>query len=89
MGIKLKVTDDDKKQVASFAIEEQVLVALAKERRFLLNSKAQDIITANGLSPKLYIMRFDTAKDMWEAQLKPDVLAIPTPGTDLSKIGGN
>ena len=89
MGIKLKVTDEDKKQVASFAVEEQVLVVLAKERRFLLNSKAQDIITANGLSPKLYIMRFDAAKDMWEAQLKPGSISMPVPGTDLSKIGGN
>lgn len=89
MGIKLKVTDEDKKQMGSFAVEERVLVALAKERRFLMNSKAQDILTTNGLSPKLYIMRFDAAKDEWLAMLKPDALAIPTPGTDLSKIKGN
>ena len=89
MGIKLKVTDEDKNQMGRFAVEEQVLVALAKERRFLINSKGQDILTTNGLSPKLYVMRFDAAKDMWEAQLKPEAIAIPTPGTDLSKIKGN
>ena len=87
--MKLKVTDEDKKQMASFAVEERVLITLAKERRFLMNSKAQDILTTNGLSPKLYAMSFNAAKDEWEAQLKPESIAIPTPGTDLSKIKGN
>ena len=89
MGIKLKVTDEDKKQMARFAVEEQVLIALAKERRFLINSKAQDILTTNGLSSKLYVMGFSAAKDIWEAQLKPGSIAIPAPGTDVAKIKGN
>ena len=89
MGIKLKVTDDDKKQMARFAVEEQVLIALAKERRFLINSKAQDILTTNGLSPKLYVMGFNAAKDIWEAQLKPDALAIPVPGGSPIKAKEN
>ena len=89
MGIKLNVTDEDKNRMAKFAVEEQVLIALANERGFLKNSKAQDILTANGLSPKLYAMSFSVVEDKWEAQLKPGSIVIPAPGTDLSKIKGN
>jgi len=89
MSIKLKVTDEDKKQMAKFAVEERVLIALANERRFLLNSKAQDILTTNGMSPKLYAMNFSAPEDKWEAVLRPGAIAVPVPGTDLSKIKGN
>lgn len=89
MGIKLNVTDEDKRRMANFATEFQVLSALIRERKFLMDEKAVDILIANGLDPKLYAMNFLPSKDRWDAVLKPGAISIPAPGTDLSKITTN
>ena len=89
MSIELKVSDNDKRQMANLLTECQVLDNLLMERRSLLESKGREILDTNSLSPKLYAMRFDSRKDIWEAVLKPGVISVPTPGTDLEKIKKN
>ena len=89
MSIKLKVSDADKKQIVNHDIEARVLNALLGERRFLIEAKAKEILETNGLSPSLYAMYFNPAKDEWEAKLKPGIISIPTPGGDPAEIKKN
>jgi len=89
MSIKLKVDDNAKKQMTNFNIEAQVLARLTTERRAMMDSLAKEILTANGLDAKLYGMVFSPKDDKWEAILKPGVLSVPTPGTDINKIKTN
>jgi len=89
MSIKLKVSDADKKQMANHDIEARVLNALLGERRFLLETKAKEILETNGLSSSLYVMSFNPAKDEWEAMLKPGIISVPTPGGNPAEIKKN
>lgn len=89
MGIKLKVTDDDKKHLSNFSIEAMVLNNLLGERKRFMDAKASEILIANGLDPKLYGVNFNPKEDKWEAILKPGALTIPAPGTNLNKIKTN
>ena len=89
MSIKLKVTDETKKQLANLNIETQVLSKLTVERKAFMDALGREILVTNGLDPKLYSVVFSPANDKWEAVLKPDALTIPAPGTNLQKIKGN
>jgi len=87
--MKLNVTDEHKKHMSNLLIEIRVLEQLTRERKAMMEKKAIDILTTNGLSPKLYSMHFNPSEDKWEAMLKPGVLTVPAPGTDISKIKSN
>ena len=89
MGVKLNLTDEQKKMMANLNIEFKVLSQLATERRAIMDSTARDILTTNGYSPKLYALSFSPAKDSWEAILKPNALTVPAPGADIKKIVKN
>lgn len=78
MSIKLQVTEQDKKQMANLSMECQVLNNLLVERRAALQNKVGEILTTNALSPKLYVLKFNPGKDLWEAELKVGVIAVPT-----------
>ena len=89
MSIKLKVSDADKKQMGNYAIESRVLDALLGERKFLMETRAKEILEVNGLSSGLYVMSFNPAKDEWIAMLKPGVISVPTPGGNPMKVKEN
>ena len=89
MGINLKVPDQEKKRMANFALEFNVLNALAKERKFLMDEKAIELIRANGLDTNLYAMHFNPSADKWEAVLKPGAISVPVPGGNPADIKKN
>ena len=75
--MKLTLTDQDKAQMANLLTESQVLNNLLAERRAALEVKAQEILNSNALSPKLYALKFNPGKDLWEAELKRGQLIVP------------
>jgi len=89
VSIKLNVTDEDKKHLANLDIEVKVLGNLFNQRRAMLEQKAISILETNSLSPKLYAITFNVAKDEYEAILKPGAITIPAPGTNINKIKTN
>ena len=89
MSIKLKVTDADRNQMGNYAVESTVLSTLLRERRFLMEQKGGQILESNGLSPELYSMSFNAAKDSWEAHLRPGALVVPTPGGNPIQVKNN
>lgn len=78
MSIQLKVTDQDKAQMANLSMETQVLNNLLIERRTALELKAQEILNSNALSPKMYSIKFNPGKDLWEAELKQGQIIVPS-----------
>ena len=75
--MNLNVTPEQKAQMAHLFTECQVLQNLLRRSETALKQKAKDILTANGLSTELYNLTFNLGKDLWEAQLKEDVLTLP------------
>ena len=77
MDIKDKVSPGDKQQVGELIIECQVLARLLKQKEAVLQSKVGEILAKEGLSPQLYNLKFNIPENKWEAQLRPDALALP------------
>jgi hypothetical protein len=80
MSIKLNIEDEQKNHLSNLLTEIQVLNNLLIERKMTMDSKVKEALEANGLSPNLYVMRLSPKDGIWEAQLKPGILAIPKPG---------
>lgn len=80
MDIKDKLTEQDKQQLQGLALECQVLNNLLGERRAILQSKAEEILARLDLSPKLYNMKFNPGKNLWEAELKAGAIVLPNQG---------
>lgn len=83
MSIKLNVTDEQKKQLANLDIEARVLNSLLNERKSIISEIVKGILEVNSLSSKLYVMKFNSHKDLWEAELIPGVISLP------GKVGVN
>ena len=77
MDIKDKLTQEDKQQLANLAVECGVLNNLLNERKATMNNKAAEILAKNGLSPELYVLKFNPGQDLWEAELKEGALLLP------------
>lgn len=77
MDIKEKLTDQQKQEIHNLIIETQVLENLLKERRERLHEKGNQIMSLIGLSPKMYNLKLNPGQNIWEAELKPDVLVVP------------
>lgn len=73
MDIKEKVTIEQKNQMRNLMIEISVLDNLLKERKAMLQETGVEIITKAGLSPKTYNLRFNSGKDIWDAELKDEL----------------
>lgn len=80
MSIKLDVTQEQKMQMANLVTECGVLNNLLKERRDAIENKVKEILASNALSPKLYALKFNISKDLWEAELGQGVLTLPGDG---------
>lgn len=77
MNIKVEVKKEDKVQMADLVTECQVLSNLLKERQATFVSKAEEILTTNALSPKLYLLKFNIGQDVWEAEPKQGGIVLP------------
>ena len=77
MDIKDKITPEDKQQLSNLGLECQVLGQLCNERQAIMGKKADEILASIGLSPKTYALKFNPAKDLWEAVLKESALVVP------------
>ena len=83
MGIKVNVAEQDKALMSSLLTECHVLTNLLKERRAILEVKGKEILATNALSSKLYNLRMNPGKDIWEAELKQSPIVLP--GGQFSK----
>lgn len=81
MDIKDKISPEDKQQFNTLSLECQVLNNLFQQRRTMLDNKANEVLTKNGLSPASYVLKFNPSQDLWEAVLKEGALVLPTPQT--------
>ena len=77
MEIKDKLADQDKQLLSNLAIQRAVLGKLLLQTNSALEKKAKEILARNGLSPELYVLKFDPQQDLWEAELKEGALVIP------------
>ncbi len=89
MDIKDKIPAKDKILLATWAMESTVLQSLADQRGQMMELKCKEILEALGYSVKRFQLVYNPNDDIWEAQLRPEVLAAPTEEQVKSLKGRN
>ena len=81
MDIRDRLNPQLKKEIHDLMLECQVLENLLKERQMRVKAKGAEILERAGLSPVLYGLYLNPAKDIWEASLNEKVISLPGHGS--------
>lgn len=77
MDVSDKIDAQTKQRIRNYQLECRVLQKLLKEREAIFAQELEKLLTTLNVSPTLYGLGFNFAKDEWRLELKPDMLVVP------------